>query len=232
MWLCSSNPPCKCWNKISFAHGVPLDGSCRTSKSSQGRGVCSQKVFLAADLHGTGHRCDSAILVQNIWARMLGCSGSHSRCMLGQPQPAANKLQVKRSQQLSLNISTNMHPLFYRVLHIWILCFLAAKSFHSDGLSDNGHVQWTAWHTPSTVQLCQHQNCFNVNWGVAYLIYFVQSAASLLDKNSCFGDDATTCLQICEMDLPYTWSLWAIHSCAATNMPDIDLNMVNICCHG
>ena len=45
---------------------------------------------------------------------MLGCCGSlqHSRRMLPQQQLTADKLQVKRGQQVPLNLSTSMCPLF------------------------------------------------------------------------------------------------------------------------
>ena len=45
---------------------------------------------------------------------MLGCCGSlqHSRRMLPQQQPTADKLQVKRGQRVPLNLSTSMCPLF------------------------------------------------------------------------------------------------------------------------
>ena len=101
-------------NKISFTHGVPLGGSRRSSRHSQGKGVFSQSIFIAAELHAIGRRSDSAILVQNTRAGMLGCCGSlqHSRHTLPQQQPTANNLQVKHGQRVPLNLSTNMCPLF------------------------------------------------------------------------------------------------------------------------
>ena len=101
-------------NKISFTHGVPLGGSRRSSRHSQGRGVFSQNIFIAAELHATGQSSDGAILAQNTRAGMLGSCGSlqHSRRMLPQQQPTADKLQVKRGQWVPLNLSTSMCPLF------------------------------------------------------------------------------------------------------------------------
>ena len=101
-------------NKISFTHGVPLGGSRRSSRHSQGRGGFSQNIFIDAELHATGRSSDSVILVRNTRVGMLGCCGSlqHSRRMLPKQQSIANKLQVKRGQRVSLNLSTNMCPLF------------------------------------------------------------------------------------------------------------------------
>ena len=92
-------------NKIGFTHGVPLGGSRRSSRHSQGRGVFSQNMFIATELHATGQSSDSAILARNTWAGMLGCCGSlqHGRHMLPQQQPTTNKLQVKNGQRVPLN---------------------------------------------------------------------------------------------------------------------------------
>ena len=61
-----------------------------------------------------GRSSDGAFLARNIRAGMLGCCGSlqHSRHTLPQQQPTADKLQVKRGQRVSLNLSTSMCPLF------------------------------------------------------------------------------------------------------------------------
>ena len=101
-------------NKISFTHGVPLGGSRRSSRHSQGRGVFSQNVFIDAELHATGRSSDGAILARNTRAGMLGCCGSlqHGRRMLSQQQLTTDKLQVKSGQRVSLNLSTSMCPLF------------------------------------------------------------------------------------------------------------------------
>ena len=101
-------------NKIGFTYGVPLGGSCRSSRHSQGRGVFSQNIFIAAELHATGQSSDGAFLARNTRAGMLGLCGSlqHSRCTLPQQQPTTNKLQVKRDQRVPLNLSTRMCPLF------------------------------------------------------------------------------------------------------------------------
>ena len=101
-------------NKISFTHGVPLGVSRRSSSHSQGRGVFSQNIFIAAELHATGRSSDGAILARNTRAGMLGCCGSlqHSRCMLPQQQPTADKPQVKHGQRVPLNLGTSMCPLF------------------------------------------------------------------------------------------------------------------------
>ena len=101
-------------NKISFTHGVPLGGSRRSSRHSQGRGIFNQNIFIAAELHATGRSSDGAFLAQNTRAGMLGCCGSlqHSRRTLPQQQPTADKLQVKCRQQIPQNLSTSMCPLF------------------------------------------------------------------------------------------------------------------------
>ena len=108
-------------NKISFTHGVPLGGSCRSSRHSQGRGVFSQNTFITAELHATSRSSNGAFLVRNTRAGMLGCCGSlqHSRHMLPQQLPTADKLQVKRDKlqvkrgrRVPLNLSTSMCPLF------------------------------------------------------------------------------------------------------------------------
>ena len=49
-------------NRISFTHGVPLGGSRRSSRHSQGRGVFSQNIFIATELHATGRSSDGAFL--------------------------------------------------------------------------------------------------------------------------------------------------------------------------
>ena len=101
-------------NKTSFTHGVPLGGSHRSSRHSQGRGVFSQNSLIATELHGTWRGSDSALLARNTRAGMLGCCGSlqHSRRTLPQQQLTANKLQVKCDQWVPLNLSTSMHLLF------------------------------------------------------------------------------------------------------------------------
>ena len=101
-------------NKIGFTHGVPLGGSRRSSRHSQGRGVFSQNIFIDAELHATGRSSDGAILARNTRAGMLGRCGSlqHSRRTLPQQQPTADKLQVKCGQRVPLNLSTSMCPLF------------------------------------------------------------------------------------------------------------------------
>ena len=65
-------------------------------------------------LFRSGRSSDGAFLAQNTRAGMLGCCGSlqHSRCTPPQQQPTANKLQVKCGQQVFLNLSTSMCPLF------------------------------------------------------------------------------------------------------------------------
>ena len=101
-------------NKISFTHGVPLGGSRRSSRHRQGRGVLSQSILIATELHATGQSSDGAILARNTRAGMLGRCGSlqHSRCTLPQQQPTADKLQIKRGQRVPLNLSTSMGPIF------------------------------------------------------------------------------------------------------------------------
>ena len=71
-------------------------------------------MFIIADLHATGRSSDGAILARNTRTGMLGCCGSlqHGRRTLPQQQPTTDKLQVKSSQWVPLNLSTSMCPLF------------------------------------------------------------------------------------------------------------------------